>query len=248
MLALCGQDPGGFVSAGSIFIASRFNGPPDSANGGYACGLIAVATDASVSVRLHRPPPLEVPLLVEPTGPGRWQVRDQAEVVATATETEVRLELPVPPDYLQALDLSKHYVGFEAHSFPTCFVCGPRRRAGDGLRIFPGAVASGRGVAAPWLPHPSLGDAAGKVRPEFVWAALDCPGAFAVMTGNRTLVLGEFAVHIDRLPPVEKPCVVMGWPMESAGRKHRAGTALFDEDGSPVARGIATWIELASGA
>ena len=246
MLAMRRKDTGGFVSAGSIVIASRFNGPPDSANGGYACGLIAVATDASVGVRLHRPPPLEGPLLVEPTGPGRWQVRDQAEVVATAVETDVRLELPEPPDYLQALDLSKHYVGFEAHSFPTCFVCGPERRAGDGLRIFAGALASGSGVAAPWLPHPSLGDAAGKVRPEFVWAALDCPGYFALSAGNRPAVLGELAVHIDRLPPVEKPCVVMGWLMESSGRKYRAGTALYDEDGGALARGIATWIEIAT--
>ena len=235
------------MSTGSIVIGSRFNGPPGSANGGYACGLIAVATDAGVSVRLHRPPPLEIPLLVEPAGPGRWQIRDQAEIVATAAETEVRLELPEPPGYLQALDLSKHYVGFAGHSFPTCFVCGPERRAGDGLRIFPGALASpGGGVAGPWLPHPSLADAAGKVRPEFVWAALDCPGYFAVMTGNRPAVLGEFAVHIDRLPPVEKPCVVMGWRIDSAGRKHRAGTALYDEDGSALARGIATWIEVPS--
>ena len=234
------------MTAGSITIAPRFNGPPESGNGGYACGLIAVATGASVSVRLHRPPPLDVPLLVESTGAGRWQVRDQAEVVASAVETEVELELPEAPGYLEALDLSRHYVGFEGHSFPTCFVCGPKRSPGDGLRIFPGPLPAGRGVAAPWLPDPSLADASGKVRPEFVWAALDCPGYFAAIEDNRAAVLGELAVHIDRLIPVEKPCVIVGWGIDAVGRKHRVGTALYDEDGSPVARGIATWVELAS--
>ena len=232
------------MTAGTILIAPRFNGPPDSANGGYACGLIAVATGATVRVRLHQPPPLEVPLLVENTGAGKWRVRDQGEVVATASETEVDVNVPEPPEYMQALELSRRYAGFVGHSFPTCFVCGPQRSAGDGLRVFPGPLPDGEGVAAPWLPHPSLADESGKVRPEFVWAALDCPGYFATVSDNRPALLGELAVHLDRLVPVEKPCVVMGWPIDHAGRKHRVGTALFDQDGTPVARGIATWIEV----
>ena len=47
-----------------IIIDRRFNGPPNSANGGYACGLVGTALDApSVRVSLRKPPPLEVPLL-----------------------------------------------------------------------------------------------------------------------------------------------------------------------------------------
>ena len=51
--------------------ANAQSGPlqaPDSANGGYACGLVAGAVDAHViEVTLHLPPPLEVDLSVDPT-------------------------------------------------------------------------------------------------------------------------------------------------------------------------------------
>ena len=36
-------------------------------------------------------------------------------------------------------------------------------------------------LAAPWVPHASLDDGTGRVATEFLWAALDCAGAFAVM-------------------------------------------------------------------
>ena len=45
-----------------IIIDRRFNGPPNSANGGYTCGLVGTALEApSVRVSLRKPPPLEVP-------------------------------------------------------------------------------------------------------------------------------------------------------------------------------------------
>jgi hypothetical protein len=232
------------VTPTEIVIAARFNGPPGSANGGYVCGLIAVATGEQVKVRLHQPPPLEVPLVVESVEPGTWRVRHELETVATATQTAVELDPPAVPGYLAALEISKHYAGFAQHAYPRCFVCGPQRAIGDGLRIFAGPRDGTDQVVAPWLPHPDLGDAAGKVRPQFIWAALDCPGYFAFSSDGRRALLGELAVHIDRLVRIEKPCIVAGWPISCAGRKHRVATALYDEDGVPVARGLATWIEL----
>jgi hypothetical protein len=38
--------------------------------------------------------------------------------------------------------------------------------------------------------------------------------------------------------------VVIGWQIGAEGRKHTVGTALFDGNGEPCARAIATWIEL----
>jgi hypothetical protein len=232
------------VSRLCIRIASRFNGPPGSANGGYACGAIASAIGPGVAVRLHRPPPLDADLPVAPAGAGEWKVSDGAALVATVRTTKLALDLPEPVSGAEALESSKHYAGFHGHPFPTCFVCGPDRAAGDGLRIFAGALPSRRAVAAPWQPDRSLAGASGRVRPEFVWAALDCPGYFAVTRGSRAAVLGELAVAIVRPLPVEERCVVMGWPIGSAGRKHEAGTALYGEDGDVVAFGLATWIEL----
>ena len=45
-----------------MIIPPRFNGPPHSANGGYACGLISEALGGGFEVLLRRPPPLGVEL------------------------------------------------------------------------------------------------------------------------------------------------------------------------------------------
>ena len=85
------------------------------------------------------------------------------------------------------------------------------------------------------------------VRDEYVWAALDCPGAWALMqTDEAPIVLGRFAVRIDRAVHAGQPHVVVGWrsgPRD--GRKHFAGTALYDAAGTLLATGRATWVALA---
>lgn len=231
----------------TVHIQRRFNGPPDTANGGYACGLIAAAVGDSVTVRLHKPLPLDTPLHVSTHSAREWHVLHDDQLLAVATPGRVHAHVPKAPSYLDALAASKHYSGFTAHIFPTCFVCGPQRELGDGLRIFAGSVPGAQLVAAPWLPQPELADESGKVKPEFIWAALDCPGYFASMTGNRVAVLGELTVHIDRRVHAEEPCVVIGWRILVEGRKHKVGTALFDEDGERCAMGVATWVEKKEG-
>lgn len=227
----------------SIRIHPRFNGPPDSGNGGYAAGLIARAIDEPVNVRLQQPVPLDRDLAVSAAPEGRWEVRHGTDVIATARQTELSLVVPNPVPYIEARGVSTHYVGFSQHAYPTCFVCGPARPQPDGLHIFPGSVPGTNTVAAPWLPDDSLGDGAGKVRPEFIWSALDCPGYFASL-GTGPALLGELAVHIDRSVHVDEPCVIIGWPIRIDGRKHYVGTALFDEEGERCAVGVATWIAL----
>lgn len=233
----------------NVRIDARFNGPPDCANGGYAAGRFAIAADATVAVRLHRPVPLECDLTVLLVGDDRWEVRRDAEVIASVRRTQIDLEVPAAVSYIEARGVSTHYVGFHKHAYATCFVCGPKRQPGDGLRIFAGSVPGTNTVAAPWLPDESLHDGAGKVRPEFIWAALDCPGYFARVNGldgtpytPRAALLGEFAVHIDRPVHIDEPCVIVGWPLRVDGRKHYVGTALFDEEGERCAVGAATWI------
>ena len=225
----------------SITIDPRFCGPPDSGNGGYVCGLVAAAAAEPVVVRLKRPPPLGVPLELAEAG-GVLQLRQGAEVVAEARPQPVDLAVPPPPDRAEAVAASLSYVGFDHHVFPGCFVCGPRRLAGDGLRIFAGPLADGRRVAAPWVPDGTLADERGFVRPEFLWAALDCPGYFATPMAGRLALLGELAACVERPLRVGEPCVVVGWEKSSEGRKHQAGTALIGPEGDVVARALATWI------
>ncbi|HEY6453620.1 MAG TPA: hypothetical protein VIX87_13600 [Steroidobacteraceae bacterium] len=228
----------------SLSVDSRFCGPPGCANGGYAAGLMAQHSTARLRIRLERPIPVAVPLELELRGDGSLELRQAQAVLARGSPTDFELEAPAAPSYLEALELSRHFVGFAGHPYPGCFVCGTERSRGDGLRIFAGRRGPGELVAAPWVPDAALSDGAGKVRPEFISAALDCPGACAARAELVPMLLGEFTVHIDRCVHIEEPCVVIGWKIRSGGRKYEVGTALFDEDNQLCARAGATWIEL----
>jgi hypothetical protein len=219
----------------TITIPARYNGPPGSANGGYTCGVVAGLLDGPAEVTLRLPPPLDRPLRVERSD-GRVEVYDGDALVAEGARAEVDVEPPAPVSVPDAERAAATYAGFAEHVFPTCFVCGPERAEGDGLRIFPGRLDGTATVAAPWTPAES--------RPELVWASLDCPGAFAVgFDGRGDLLLGRLAARIERLPDAGEPCVVVGWPLGEDGRKLYAGTALFAADGTLLARARATWIE-----
>ncbi|HTP39180.1 MAG TPA: hypothetical protein VMI92_06355 [Steroidobacteraceae bacterium] len=222
-------------------VAARFCGPPGCANGGYFCGLVAAAAGRSVQVRLERPVPLERALRLGEVTDGQLGVFDGTERVALVTAAALQLAAPPAPDYLQALEASRRFIGFGRHAFPNCFVCGTDRARGDGLRVFAGQW--GESVAAPWVPDASLDQGDGKVAAEFMWAALDCPGYFAARSDGVPMLLGEFNAHVDRRVHVSESCVVVGWRLGVSGRKYEAGTALFDEDGELCGRARALWIE-----
>jgi acyl-coenzyme A thioesterase PaaI-like protein len=100
-------------------------------------------------------------------------------------------------------------------------------------------------LAAPWVPHASLDDGTGRVAPEFLWAALDCAGAFAVMEDlEQPIILGELSARLDRKLAIGEPAVVVAWPLGIDGRKRFAGTALYSAAGMPIASARATWIVL----
>jgi hypothetical protein len=235
--------PGGIMSA-SVTIASRFHGPPSSGNGGYTCGRLAAFLDGPASVRLKVPPPLETPMeVVREEEVVRLVIGEQ--VVAEAKPAVVDIRPPAPPSYDEAMAAEKRFPGLEAHYYPTCFVCGPDRAEGDGLRIFPGAVSGRELVACGWIPDTSLADADGVLRPEFVWSALDCPGAHSFKWPEQgAILLGELAVKILGSVRAGERCVVAGWEIEHQGRKHFTGTALYGEDGRCVGIGRGTWIEI----
>ena len=151
--------------------------------------------------------------------------------------------MPEPPSYADALAAVRGYEGFKHHTYPGCFVCGPERARGDGMRIFASPIESRQLCAAAWLPDSSLVGPDGKVLPEFMWAALDCPGFFASGAAGRGALLGLYAAKVDRCVHLSEACVVIGWALGHDGRKHYTGTAVFDEDGEICGRAIATWIE-----
>jgi hypothetical protein len=218
-----------------LVIDRHFRGPTESANGGYTCGILASLFHGPVEVTLRLPPPLERPLELEMEDDRqRIELRDGDALVAEAAQSELEMELPDPIPFGDAAAAALPE-GDKESAFPECFVCGWAR--GDGLGIYAGPVEGRELVAATWTPR------AEHVAPEFVWAALDCPGAYAVHGGERGMpVLGRLAARVEHLPHAREPCVVMAWPLGDEGRKLYAGTALFGEDGRVLGSARATWI------
>ena len=227
----------------TLRVGHRFRGPATSANGGYFAGLVAGLVTHTLSVRLRVPPPLETDLEVVELEGGGVEIRHGTELIGEGQPAQMTLQPPASPGYLLALGASRNYRGFAYHRFPTCFVCGTGRERGDGLRIFAGQVPGRDLVAAPWVPDSSLDRGDGKVRPEFMSAALDCPGYYAVTPDDRSMLLAQLTSHLDRLVHIGESCTVIGWRIGADGRKHEAGTALFDGDGELCGRAHALWIE-----
>jgi hypothetical protein len=219
-----------------LTIARRFRGPRTSANGGYAAGLLAQAVGApAVEVTLRLPPPLERPLRVSRDGE-RLLLHDGDALVAEARPGDPAVAPPAPLTFAAAEEAARSAGGWGAPDFDECFVCGTRPE-GDGLEIHAGRVPGREGlVATTWV--------AKDVRPEIVWAAIDCPGAYALRgDGRGEPLLARITARIDRLPEEGEPCVVIGWPLDADGRKRHAATALYGADGEPLAVSRQLWIE-----
>jgi len=227
----------------TIVIPRRFRGPPSSANGGYAAGLLASFLDGPAEVTLRRPPPLERELGVERRGAAAVLL-DGAVLVAEAVPAVVDV---APPEIVSldaaaaAAQRSPVLEHPEWHPFPGCFVCGPDRAPGDGMRVFPGHVA-GTGVFAAPVSFP---DAVSTV---LVWAALDCPSSYVMYLGGArpesAYVLGRIAARIDRLPDAGEPVVAVSWRLGAEGRKLFSASALLDATGTVCAAARATWISV----
>ena len=61
-----------------IMIEKRFCGPPNSANGGHVCGLLAAHIDGSAEISLRAPPPLGQRLGIVASADGGVELRDSA--------------------------------------------------------------------------------------------------------------------------------------------------------------------------
>jgi hypothetical protein len=237
-------------AATSLTIAARFAGPTRSGNGGYTSGRLAscLSSTEPVTVTLRQPPPLDTELTIA-TGVaerGTDELRllsPDGSVVAVAAPGGFDAEPPGSVSIEEARAAESSYAGLTGHPFPGCFVCGPDREPGDGLRLSPGRPRTGR-TACTWTPDASLAAGAGSASTaaEFVWAALDCPGGWASDLENRPLVLGRMTAAYDQLPLLEEAYVVVGAVLGSERRKTYTGSALYDADGRLIARAEHTWI------
>jgi hypothetical protein len=235
-----------------VTFVARFAGPPDSANGGYACGIAAGLFGGAPAVAtLRRPPPLDRPLRTERSG-GTSALYDGDDVVVEATAGADEPDLiPAAVSLDDALAAAGRFDvgGYAAlHPFPGCFTCGPHRDEHDGLRLFPAPTGDERGLVAwPWTPDPSLAEPDGLIGEPIVWAALDCPSGLTwIYSGGEpeVAVLGRLGVVVHRRPAPGERLVVGGWQVAADGRKRHAGSAVWAAGGETLATGAATWIVL----
>jgi hypothetical protein len=230
----------------ALTIPAGFNGPPDSGNGGYTCGLVAQQVGAEVAaVSLRAPPPLERPLEIVRTGE-RVEVHDGNTLVATGAPADLLMEVPeaVSPEEARVASRAGRERWASAHPFPTCVVCGPDRQH-DGFGLTPGPLA-GELFAADWTPDGSVGDGEGHVRPECVWAALDCPTSAPVANFGEgpPVVLAGLTARLGCPVRVGEPHAILSWPLGVDGRKRHAAAAIYDSEGRLLCASRALWIEL----
>ena len=248
------------VTTDSLIISQQFRGPPNSANGGYACGVVAARLEAEVEcaieVSLRAPPPLDTPMRVVRTDVG-VEVHHDDILVASARRAVLDLDVPPAPSVSEAAramadtparwaDVNLLLKGRRG-VHPICFCCGDELEEGYGLLVQPGAVSDTR-AAGLWTPHPTFAGADGSLALEFVWTALDCPGEFAWYERDgaggvrNSALLARLTAVVHAPVPVGQPCIVLGWRLGESGRKYEAGTALYAPDGTPLAQARALWV------
>ena len=226
-----------------VVIKSSYCGPPGYGNGGYVAGMLAQHMGGSVEVLLRQPTPLNTELMLTADAADHMTLTLGQTIIAEVTPAQFELEVPAPPAYATAVAAAGSHPGLGSHPVPGCFVCGPQRA--DGLRIFPGRSPGGECVATDWTPPQALADATGEVLPEFIWAVLDCPGAFTLTEGTLIpVLLGKLSVRIHAPVLAGAPHILTAWLIANEGRKYFTGTALFSAAGELCACARATWIRL----
>ena len=251
----------------TLTIPSRFNGPPDSGNGGYVAGRVAETLLQTlglptvgngspwVEVTLRTPPPHDVAYDTRPDGDALVVTAGADATVVAEARTVAEPHAPtrqISPIALATAEAAEaRYLGLSAHPFPTCWVCGPARP--DGYHLQPGIVddaggPTGEGSARTACRWTVTADAAepstGAVPASSVWAALDCPGGWTALASGEVVVLGRITARVASVPRVGDQCVVQGRLLGSEGRKSWTSTSVTSADGAEHARALATWIAI----
>jgi hypothetical protein len=229
----------------TVVVPRRFNGPRESGNGGYTSGVLAGHLEGPVEVSLRSPVPLDEPLEVSSGGDGVLQAHHGETLVAEARALPaLDLAVPAAVSVGEARRSAQNYRAPDDGVFSHCFVCG-RARGEDCFEVFAGQVEGRELVATPWTPPDWAAGDDGNVRPEFVWAVLDCPTYFAThLAGELTLsMLVRQRAELRAPVRAGEEHVVIAWPISIEGRKRLAGAAVLSADGETLAVAEALMIE-----
>ncbi len=232
-----------------VSIDPRFCGPDNSGNGGYSCGMLGQHIQGPSKVRLMVPPPLNTPLQIVIDGEQKLLMQGETTVGSATPCTMDVSTVPPAPTLERARAARQGYTGHLNSVYPRCFVCGTNREPHDGLCLFTGAVENSDLVACDWQPQPDLLDSDENIKTEFIWAALDCPGFFALrepLSREKMFLLGQLAVEVLADIPGDNPLVVYAWKERVEGRKYFSGSAIASAEGQILAHSEQVWLELKS--
>ena len=237
----------------SIIIAPGFNGPRLSGNGGYVSGMLAakftekMGGDGTVEITLRAPIPIGRKLELVREGDALTMMGGATLVCEARAGTVAHLKPPpAPTDWADVMRRGEHGGSPIESDYGTCIVCGRGRAVGDGLRVWGTSGPQPGYSLSCYLPHANHADSSGRIRPEFVWGTLDCPGAYAAQDDGdfRPALTGRMTAKVFEPPKVGERCAVVGWRIGVEGRKLYSGTALYTESGRLCALGTCTWIVL----
>jgi hypothetical protein len=169
--------------------------------------------------------------------------------LATGRPLDRVLDWPAPPTLEQAAEATTEFARDAGSAYPDCFGCGHDRSRDRGLRQFTGRVPGRPMVAAEWVPGSAFtGEGASNVlATEYVWAALDCPGAWArlrlIEPPVPMAVTASLSATVRAPVHAEQPHVVFGWLVERTGRKATVGSAIVSAEGEVCAVAEALWVD-----
>jgi hypothetical protein len=231
------------TAAETITIPGRFNGPRESGNGGYTSGVVASHLEGAVEVSLRSPVPLDEPLGLSGDDEALRVLQGETLIAEARSLPNLDLEVPAAVSPEDARRASQDYRAPDDGIFSNCFVCGRARE--DSFEVFAGQVEGREVVATPWTPPAWTAGGDGAVRPEFIWAALDCPTYFACHLEEELTLSMLVRQRAEMLAPVAagEEHVVMAWPIEQDGRKRLAGAAVLSPRGETLAVAEALMIE-----
>ncbi|HEX6667749.1 MAG TPA: hypothetical protein VF081_14275 [Solirubrobacterales bacterium] len=233
----------------TIAVPSRFNGPLEYGNGGYSAGLLAAHLEGpAAEVSLRSPVPLDQPLeVVAAEGEPLRAMNGETLVAEARPLPALELEVPAPVGVEEARRAAENYRAPDDGVFSQCFVCGRARE--DCFEVFAGRAEGRDLVATPWTPPEWTAGDGGEVRPEFVWATLDCPTYFAAHLEGELTMSMLVRQRTELRGPVEAGAehVVIAWPIEADGRKRLAASAVLSSTGETLALAEVLLVEARSG-
>src|SRR5947208_7702468 len=117
-----------------IVIDPAFEGPPASAHGGYACGIVAPYLAADAEITLRKPVPLGTGLRLAPYN-GGLALHDENDLVAEGASTRLEDHTPQPPTFAEALAATASFPGLRPHPYRTSVSRGHVGTDASGSRI-----------------------------------------------------------------------------------------------------------------